>query len=39
MPDISRKTLYRDLRELVDKNILKATSAKKLRIYKPVKVK
>ncbi len=37
MPDVSRKTLYRDLRELVDKNVLKATGAKKLRIYEPVK--
>ncbi len=37
MPDVSRKTLYRDLRELADKNILKATGAKKLRIYEPVK--
>ena len=37
MPDVSRKTLYRDLRELTDKNVLKATGAKKLRIYEPVK--
>ena len=35
--DVSKKTLYRDLRELVDKNVLKATGAKKLRIYEPVK--
>ena len=39
MPDVSRKTLYRDLRELVDKNVLKATGAKKLRMYKPINLK
>jgi DeoR/GlpR family transcriptional regulator of sugar metabolism len=39
MPDVSSKTLYRDLRELVDKNVLKATGAKKLRMYKPINLK